>query len=106
MLIERRLNMLTNVLTMQNALMNMADLVACAIVKRQKPMADLVSRTALGKEFGRVWVEKNEALGLLTGKRSGAGNNSKILFSRLQAMALCEAERQCKAEIKGKYAKA
>lgn len=55
MQIERRLNMLTNVLTMQNALMNMADLVACAIVKRQKPMADLVSRTALGKEFGRVW---------------------------------------------------
>mgnify|MGYP003302468330 CR=1 FL=1 len=94
--------MLTNVLTMQNALMNMADLVACAIVKRQKPMADLVSRTALG----RVWVEKNEALGLLTGKRSGAGKNSKILFSRLQAMALYEAERQCKAEIKGKYAKA
>lgn len=91
---------------MQNALMNMADLVACAIVKRQKPMADLVSRTALGKEFGRVWVEKNEAQGLLTGKRSGAGKNSKILFSRLQAMALCEAERQCKAEIKGKYAKA
>jgi hypothetical protein len=98
--------MLTDVLTMQNALINMADLVACAIVKRQKPMADLISRTALGKEFGRSWVEKNEASGLLVGKRSGAGKNSKILFSRLQAMALCEAERQCKAEIKGKYAKA
>jgi hypothetical protein len=88
------------------AMVNIDALLECAIQKRQKPMADLVSRTALGKEFGRVWVEKNEALGLLTGKRSGAGKNSKILFSRLQAMALCEAERQCKAEIKGKYSKA
>ena len=39
--------MLTDVLTMQNALMNMADVIACALIKRQKPMADLVSRTAL-----------------------------------------------------------
>jgi hypothetical protein len=88
------------------AMVNIDALLECAIQKRHNPMADLVSRTQLGKEFGRVWVEKNEALGLLTGKRSGAGKNSKILFSRLQAMALCEAERQCKAEIKGKYSKA
>lgn len=97
--------MLTDVLTMQNALMNMADVIACALIKRQKPMEDLVSRTALCKEFGRAWVEKNEAQGLLVGKRSGAGQNSKILFSRLQAVALLEAERQFKAEIKGKYSK-
>lgn len=85
--------MLTNVLTMQNALMNMADLVACAIVKRQKPMADLVSRTALGKEFGRVWVKKKALLGLITAQQNG----KKTLFSRLQAMAVREAERFCKA---------
>lgn len=97
--------MLTDVLTMQNVLLNMADLVACAIVKRQKPMADLVSRTALGKEFGRAWVTKKEAQGLLVGKRSGAGRNSKILFSRCEAVALLEAERQIKLEIKGKYGK-
>lgn len=96
---------LTDVLTMQNALLNMADLLACAIVKRQSPMADLVSRTALCKEFGRAWVESREAEGLLTGKRSGAGRNSKILFSRSEAVALLEAERQLKLEIKGKYAK-
>lgn len=97
--------MLTDVLTMQNALMNMADVIACALIKRQKPMADLVSRTALCREFGRAWVEKRETEGLLVGRRSGAGKNSKILFSRLQAVALLEAERQFKAEIKGKYSK-
>jgi len=41
----------------------------------------------------------------LVGNRSGAGKNSKILFSRLQAVALLEAERQFRAEIKGKYSK-
>ena len=97
--------MLTDILTTKNALLNMADLVACAIVKRQKPMADLVSRTALCKEFGRGWVEQREAEGLLNGKRAGVCKNSKILFSRLEAMALCEAERQQQMEIKGKYAK-
>lgn len=38
--------------------------------------------TALCKEFGRAWVE-----------------------SRSEAVALLEAERQLKLEIKGKYAK-
>lgn len=97
--------MLTDILTTKNALLNMADLVACAIVKRQKPMADLVSRTALCKEFGRGWVEQREAKGLLVGKRAGACKNSKILFSRLEALALHEAERQQSIEIKGKFAK-
>ncbi|MBQ2395241.1 MAG: hypothetical protein II307_05715 [Alistipes sp.] len=96
---------LTEVLTMQNALLNMADLVACAIVKHQKPMADLVSRTALCKEFGRSWVEQREAQGLLTGRRTNSHKNSKILFSRLEAMALREAERQQQIEIRGKYSK-
>ena len=97
--------MLTDILTAKNALLNMADLVACAIVKRQQPMADLVSRTALCKEFGRGWVENREAQGLLVGKRAGASRNSKILFSRLEAMALLEAERQHRAEVRGKYSK-
>lgn len=67
-------------------------LVECAIVKRNDPGADLMSRTALGKEFGRVWVEKKELSGLLTAKR----NDRKTLFSRLQAMAVLVAERICR----------
>lgn len=74
------------------AMVNVDALLACAIQKRHNPMADLVSRTALGKEFGRVWVEKKELSGLLTAKRSGR----KTLFSRLQAMAVLVAERICR----------
>lgn len=84
------------------AMVNIDALLECAIQKRHNPMADLVSRTQLGKEFGRMWVEKKELSGLLTAKRNGR----KTLFSRLQAMSVREAERQCKAEIKGKYSKA
>ena len=75
------------------AMVNVDALLECAIQKRHNPMADLVSRTALGKEFGRVWVEKKALLGLITAQQNG----KKTLFSRLQAMAVREAERFCKA---------
>lgn len=76
------------------AMVNVDALLECAIQKRHNPMADLVSRTALGKEFGRVWVEKKELSGLLTAKRYGR----KTLFSRLQAMAVLVAERICRTK--------
>lgn len=75
------------------ALVNVDALLGCAIQKRHNPMADLVSRTALGKEFGRMWVKKKAQLGLITAQQNG----KKTLFSRLQAMAVREAERFCKA---------
>jgi hypothetical protein len=75
------------------AMVNVDALLECAIQKRHNPMADLVSRTALGKEFGRVWVEKKVLLGFITAQKNG----NKTLFSRLQAMAVREAERFCKA---------
>ena len=78
---------------MGEAMVNVEALVECAIQKRHNAMADLVSRTALGKEFGRVWVEKKALLGLITAQQNG----KKTLFSRLQAMAVREAERFCKA---------
>lgn len=74
------------------AMVNVDALLECAIQKRHNPMADLVSRTALGKEFGRVWVKKKELSGLLTAKRNGR----KTIFSRLQAMAVLVAERICR----------
>jgi hypothetical protein len=71
------------------AMVDVDALLECAIQKRHNPAADLATRTALGKEFGRMWVKKKEALGLLTAKRNGR----KTLFSRMQAIAVREAER-------------
>lgn len=66
-------------------------LVECAIVKRNDPTADLVSRKAIGEEFGQSWVTKKEDLGLL----NGSDKDGEECFSRLQAMTLRVAERIC-----------
>lgn len=39
---------------LQHCLVHVADVVACAIIKRQQPAADLVTKRALYREFGRA----------------------------------------------------
>ena len=46
---------------LQHCLVHVADVVACAIIKRQQPAADLVTKRALYREFGRGWVDKHIA---------------------------------------------
>ena len=85
-------------------LLHVADVVACAIIKRQQPAADLVTKRALYREFGRGWVDKHIApRGKIEGKRFGTAPNSPIKYSRTEFVALIEAERLQRAEIIGKY---
>ena len=85
-------------------LLHVADVVACAIIKRQQPAADLVTKRALYREFGRGWVDKHIApRGKIEGKRFGTAPNSPIKYSRTEFVALLEAERLQRAEIIGKY---
>lgn len=89
---------------LQHCLVHMADIVACAIVKRQKPADDLVTKRALYREFGRGWVDKHIApIGKIEGKRFGTAKNSPIKYSRTEFVALLEAERIQRAEITGLY---
>ena len=82
---------------LQHCLVHVADVVACAIIKRQQPAADLVTKRALYREFGRGWVDKHIA------PRFGTAPNSPIKYSRTEFVALLEAERLQRAEIIGKY---
>lgn len=85
-------------------LLHVANVVACAIIKRQQPAADLVTKRALYREFGRGWVDKHIApRGKIEGKRFGTNPNSPIKYSRTEFVALIEAERLQRAEIIGKY---
>lgn len=94
----------TELYELQHQIVNMADVIACAIIKRQKPADDLVTKRALYREFGRGWVDKHIApIGKIEGKRFGAAKNSPIKYSRTEFIALLEAERQQRAEIIGKY---
>lgn len=89
---------------LQHCIVNMADVIACAIIKRQKPADDLVTKRALYREFGRGWVDNHiTPKGKIEGKRFGAATNSPIKYSRTEFVALLEAERQQRAEITGKY---
>lgn len=89
---------------LERLLLHVADVVACAIIKRQQPAADLVTRNALYREFGRGWVDKHIAPnGKIEGKRFGTAPNSPIKYSRTEFIALLEAERLQRAEIIGKY---
>lgn len=94
----------TELYELQHQIVNIADVIACAIIKRQKPADDLVTKRALYREFGRGWVDKHIApIGKIEGKRFGAAKNSPIKYSRTEFIALLEAERQQRAEIIGKY---
>lgn len=87
---------------LQHCLVHVADVVACAIIKRQQPAADLVTKRALYREFGRGWVDKHIApRGKIEGKRFGTAPNSPIKYSRTEFVALLEAERLQRAEIIG-----
>lgn len=89
---------------LQHCLVHVADVVARAIIKRQQPAADLVTKRALYREFGRGWVDKHIApRGKIEGKRFGTAPNSPIKYSRTEFVALLEAERLQRAEIIGKY---
>ncbi|WP_418991885.1 hypothetical protein [Alistipes sp.] len=89
---------------LQHQIVSLADVIACAIVKRQKPADDLVTKRALYREFGRGWVDRHIApAGKIEGKRFGTARNSPIKYSRTEFVALLEAERMQRAEIIGKY---
>lgn len=89
---------------MQRQFVRMADVVACALIKRMRPADDLVTKRALYREFGRAWVDKHIApRGPIDGKRFGPAKNSPVKFSRTEFVALLEAERTQRAEIIGKW---
>lgn len=90
---------------LQRCLVHVADVVACAIVRQQRPAEDLVTKRALYREFGRGWVDKHIApAGKIEGKRFGTAKNSPIKYSRTEFVALLQAEKMQRAEIIGKHA--
>lgn len=88
---------------LKHQIVHMAPVIACAIIKRQNPAADLITRNAAYKEFGRGWVDKHiEPRGMIKGRRFGSSKNSPIKFSRTDFVALLEVERMQREGIIGK----
>ena len=91
--------MIPSVFEIRRDIEAMADVIAAAVVKRQRPNDDLVTLRELHKEFGRTWVDRHIAAGTFKGMRTGPNANARLKFSRLEAIAQLEAERQHKIVV-------
>lgn len=89
---------------LQRVIVYISDVIACAIIKHQRPAEDLVTKKALYREFGRGWIDKHiEPRGELKGRRCGSAKNSRLKYSRTEFIALLEAEGMQKTRIIGKH---
>lgn len=78
-----------------NEIMQLATVVAAAIVRQTRSKDDLISQRQAYDEYGRRWIEQRTApQGVLTPVRQGGAKNSKLMYSRFEIAALIEAERR------------
>ena len=78
-----------------NEIIQLATIVAAAIVRQTRPHDDLISQRQAYEEYGRRWIEQRTApQGVLTPVRQGGAKNSKLMYSRFEIASLIEAERR------------
>lgn len=82
------------ILTLKDDLLELADLFAEAVVKRTNPIKDEITQRQARKEFGAVWLKDQEDRKRIKGRRKGAHDNSPIIYSRVELIAVREAEKQ------------
>nr|DAR14171.1 MAG TPA: hypothetical protein [Caudoviricetes sp.] len=79
---------------LKDEIMEFADLIASAALRKQTPVQDEISTRQAHDEFGRVWVEYQVSRNRIKGRRKGPYENSPVVFSRFELMALKEAEKR------------
>lgn len=82
------------ILILKYEILELADVFAEAVVKRTHPVEDELTQRQARKEFGAVWLKHHEERGRVKGHRKGMHGNSPIVYSRVDLMALKEAERR------------
>jgi hypothetical protein len=76
-------------------IMQLATVIAAAIVRQTRAKDDLISQRQAYDEYGRRWIEQRTApQGTLTPVRQGGAKNSKLMYSRFEIASLIEAERR------------
>ena len=97
-------------------IISLTDLIADAVVKKINPAKDEISERAacgLGKDteisqrqamdelkVSLSWLDEQVAKGLLSRRRKGKRKNSPIIYSRLEILALKQAERRAKIKVR------
>lgn len=75
-------------------IMELADVIAAAALRMQKPAADELTKRQAWNEFDRTWLEYQISRNRVRGQRKGPHKNSPVMFSRAELLALKEAERR------------
>jgi hypothetical protein len=89
--------MRTDLFTLKQATMEMAELGALAVLKHLMPAFDEVKSEEAYKLAGsRDWLRWHIKAGNIQGYKRGTARNSPIYFSRMEIAALKQAEREMK----------
>lgn len=79
--------------TLKQHIMEVAELGAAATVKLQKPLSDEMTRRQAYEFAGEGWIDRHTAAGNLHPVRRGNKSTSPIIYSRLEILALKQAEK-------------
>lgn len=80
-------------------IMDFSDVIAAAVVKRQKPSSDQISKRQAYEEYGRPLIDGNTApKGVLRPIRMGKAKNSPVYYSRMEIAALLAVKKKQRYE--------
>lgn len=78
---------------LKNLCKDMAELGAANYAKMLYPAKDIISQREAFRQFGEARVKDWIRRGLISGTRNGASENSKILYSRADLLAVEKSEK-------------
>lgn len=87
-------------LELKNELIELSEIITAAALKSNKPVADEMSTRQAHAEYGKEWIRYHTSRGHIKPIRKGPFKNSKKVFSRLELVALKEAERRVVVKVK------
>ncbi|MDH6307986.1 hypothetical protein M2451_002505 [Dysgonomonas sp. PFB1-18] len=78
---------------LKNLCKDMAELGAANYAKMLYPAKDIISQREAFRQFGEARVKDWIRRGLISGTRNGSSENSKILYSRADLLAVEKSEK-------------
>lgn len=85
--------MITDLFSIKSLMIDCAELGAANLMKSLKPKSDDLTKNEAYRIFGEGWVKNCLKKDLIQGERKGPAKNSPIYFSRVQLLAVRNAQK-------------